>query len=446
VIIFSSQVKDFLGLRMGDLPVEFIPKWRAFASHLDSVNPQALAVSLVALLIMIVWPRFSRRIPGPFVALIATTLAVRLFNIPVETIGTRFGGISATLPHLIVPHISLAQATALVGPAFTIALLAAVESLLSAVVADGMIGSRHRSNMELVAQGIANIVSPMFGGMPATGAIARTATNVKNGGRTPVAGMVHALTLLLITLFFGRWAALIPLATLAAILVVVAYHMSEWRTFRSELTAPKSDVVVLLTTFALTVLVDLTVAIEVGMVLAAFLFMRRMAEVTNVSIVTRELADGSDNEEENDPNSVRRREIPRGVEVFEINGPFFFGAAEQFKDTLGQIAKNPKVLIIRMRDVPAIDSTGLHALHELARRCKHDGTLLLLSDVHAQPMFALVRSDMLAELGEENLFGNLDDALDRARRYLGLPEVPHPEGAVPTVARETPQSEVPKIA
>jgi SulP family sulfate permease len=446
VIIFSSQVKDFLGLRMGDLPVEFIPKWRAFASHLDSVNLQALAVSLVALLIMILWPRVSRRIPGPFVALIATTLAVRLFDIPVETIGTRFGAISATLPHPIVPHVSLAQVTALVGPAFTIALLAAVESLLSAVVADGMIGSRHRSNMELIAQGIANIVSPMFGGMPATGAIARTATNVKNGGRTPVAGMVHALTLLLITLFFGRWAALIPLPTLAAILVVVAYHMSEWRTFRSELTAPKSDVAVLLTTFALTVLVDLTVAIEVGMVLAAFLFMRRMAEVTNVSIVTRELADGGDNDEENDPNSVRRREIPPGVEVFEINGPFFFGAAEQFKDTLKQIAKNPKVLIIRMRDVPAIDSTGLHALHELARRCKHDGTLLLLSDVHAQPMFALVRSDMLAELGEENLFGNLDDALDRARRYLGLPEVPHPEGAVPTVARETPQSEVPRIA
>jgi SulP family sulfate permease len=446
VIIFSSQVKDFLGLRMGDLPVEFIPKWRAFAANLDSITPQALAVSLAALLIIVVWPRVSRRIPGPFVALITTTAAVRLLDIPVETIGTRFGAISAALPQLILPHVSLAQATALVGPAFTIALLAAVESLLSAVVADGMIGSRHRSNMELIAQGVANIVSPMFGGMPATGAIARTATNVKNGGRTPVAGMVHALTLLLITLFFGRWAALIPLATLAAILVVVAYHMSEWRTFRSELTAPKSDVAVLLTTFALTVLVDLTVAIEVGMVLAAFLFMRRMAEVTNVSIVTRELADGADNEEENDPNSVRRREIPRRVEVFEINGPFFFGAAEQFKDTLGQIAKNPKVLIIRMRDVPAIDSTGLHALHELARRCKHDGTLLLLSDVHAQPMFALVRSDMLAELGQENLFGNLDHALDRARQYLGLPEVPHPAGAVPTVARETPQSEAPKIA
>ena len=440
VIIFSSQMKDFLGLRMGDLPVEFIPKWRAIASNLDSINARALAVSLIALLIMVLWPRLSRRVPSPFVALIATTLAVRLFNIPVETIGTRFGAISASLPHPIVPHVSLAQVTALVAPAFTIALLAAVESLLSAVVADGMIGGRHRSNMELIAQGVANIVAPMFGGMPATGAIARTATNVKNGGRTPVAGMVHALTLLLITLFFGRWAALIPLATLAAILVVVSYHMSEWRTFRSELTAPKSDVAVLVTTFSLTVLVDLTVAIEVGMVLAAFLFMRRMAEVTNVSIVTRELADG-DNDEDDDPNSVRRREVPPGVEVFEINGPFFFGAAEQFKDTLGQIAKKPKVLIIRLRDVPAIDSTGLHALHELARSCKHDGTLLLLADVHAQPMFALVRSDMLVELGEENLFGNLDDALDRARQYLELPAVPHPAGAFPTVARETPHGE-----
>jgi SulP family sulfate permease len=446
VIIFSSQVKDFLGLRMGDVPAEFIAKWRAFAANLSSFNSQALVVSIAALLIMALWPRVSRRIPGPFVALIATTLVVRLFHLPVETIGTRFGAISATLPHPIVPHVSLTQITALIAPAFTIALLAAVESLLSAVVADGMIGGRHRSNMELIAQGVANIVAPIFGGMPATGAIARTATNVKNGGRTPVAGMVHALTLLLITLFFGRWAALIPLATLASILVVVAYHMSEWRTFRSELTAPKSDVVVLLTTFSLTVLVDLTVAIEVGMVLAAFLFMRRMAEVTNIAIVTRELADGRDNEDEDDPNSVRRRVIPPGVEVFEINGPFFFGAAEQFKDTLNQVAKKPKVLIIRMRDVPAIDSTGLHALHELARRCKREGTLLLLADVHAQPMFALVRSDMLAEIGEQNLFGHIDAALDRAREYLGLPAEPHPAEAVPTVARDNPLPDLPKIA
>ena len=446
VIIFSSQMKDFLGLRMGALPVDFIPKWRAIASHLDSTNAQALAVAIATLLIMVLWPRVSHRVPSPFVAMIATTLAVRLFNIPVETIGTKFGAISAVFPHLIVPHVSLEQVTALVAPAFTIAILAAVESLLSAVVADGMIGGRHRSNMELIAQGVSNIVAPMFGGMPATGAIARTATNVKNGGRTPVAGMVHALTLLLITLFFGKWAALIPLATLAAILVVVSYHMSEWRMFRSQLTAPKSDVAVLLTTFSLTVMVDLTVAIGVGMVLAAFLFMRRMAEVTNVSIVTRELADEMEDDDDDDPNSVSRRDVPSGVEVFEIRGPFFFGAAEQFKDTLGQVAKKPRVLIIRMRDVPAIDSTGLHALHELARSCKHDGTLLLLADVHAQPMFALVRSDMLAELGEENLFGNLDNALDRSREYLALPAVPHPAGAIPTVARETPQSERPKIA
>src|SRR5205823_4226290 len=269
-------------------------------------------------------------IPSPFVALIAATAAVQLLHLPVETIGSRFGVINASLPAPALPAISVHQLPSLAGAAFTIALLGAIESLLSAVVADGMIGGRHRSNMELVAQGIANIVSPLFGGIPATGAIARTATNVKNGGRTPVAGITHAVTLLLITLFFGRWAALIPLSTLAAILVVVAFHMSEWRTFISEFRAPKSDVAVLLTTFALTVIVDLTVAIEVGMVLAAFLFMRRMAEVTNVSMVTRELAD-ADGDDEADPNGVRDRSVPDGVEVFEINGPFFFGAAEQFK-------------------------------------------------------------------------------------------------------------------
>jgi SulP family sulfate permease len=446
VIIFSSQVKDFLGLRMGEVPAEFIPKWRAFAANFHSVNPYTIGVSLGALLIMALWPKVSRRMPGPFVALIATTLLANLLHFPVETIGTRFGAISASLPHPVIPHVTLPQLRGLVAPAFTIALLAAVESLLSAVVADGMIGGRHRSNMELVAQGIANIAAPIFGGMPATGAIARTATNVKNGGRTPVAGMVHALTLLLITLFFGRWAGSIPLATLAAILVVVAYHMSEWRTFRSELSAPKSDVAVLLTTFLLTVLIDLTVAIEVGMVLAAFLFMRRMAEVTNVSIVTRELADGMEGDEEDDPNSVRKRVVPHGVEVFEISGPFFFGAAEQFKDTLRQVAKKPQVLIIRLRDVPAIDSTGLHALHELARSCKHDRTLLLLADVHAQPMFALARSDILEEIGQVNLFGNLDDALDRAREFLGLPAEPHPPEATPTVARETPPGNINRIA
>lgn len=434
VIIFSSQVKDFFGLHVDSVPAEFIQKWKTLIAHSGSFNGSAVVVALGSLIIMGVWPRISRKIPGPFVVLIVTTLVVRLFNVPVETIGSRFGPISASFPHPVLPHLSLPQVTALVAPAFTIALLAAVESLLSAVVADGMIGGRHRSNMELVAQGIANIASPLFGGIPATGAIARTATNVKNGGRTPVAGMIHSLTLLLITLFFGRWAGLVPLPTLAAILVVIAYHMSEWRTFRSEMTAPKSDVIVLLTTFFLTVLVDLTVAIEAGMVLAAFLFMRRMAEVSNVSLVTRELND--EDGDDDDPNAIRRRVVPDRVEVFEINGPFFFGAAEQFKDTLNQVARKPRVVIIRMRDVPAIDSTGLHILGELSRRYRREGTLLLLSDVHAQPMFAIVRSDMLADFGEENLFGNIDDALNGARKYLGLAQTMRPDSATPTVARE----------
>src|SRR5687768_6768569 len=247
LIIFSSQVKDFLGLRMGDVPADFVEKWSAFADAIGTINPQALLLSVIALAIILLWPRVTQRIPGAFVALIVTTAMTHLLNLPVETIGTRFGAIPSTLPTPSFPDINTAQIPALVGPAFTIALLAAIESLLSAVVADGMIGGRHRSNMELVAQGFANIASPLFGGIPATGAIARTATNVKNGGRTPVAGIVHAGTLLLITLFFGRWVALIPLAALAAILLVVAYHMSEWRTFKAEFTAPASDLVVLLT-------------------------------------------------------------------------------------------------------------------------------------------------------------------------------------------------------
>jgi len=362
---------------------------------------------------------------------------VQLLHIPVETIGSRFGAISAGLPRPALPHVTLPMLKGLIGPAFTIAMLGGIESLLSAVVADGMIGGRHRSNMELVAQGVANIAAPLFGGIPATGAIARTATNVKNGGQTPVAGITHAATLLLITLFFGRWAGLVPLATLAAILVVVAFHMSEWRTFVAELRAPKSDVAVLLATFLLTVLVDLTLAIEVGMVLAAFLFMRRMAEVTNISVLTHEFRDPAE-DFESDPNAVRRRTVPEGVEVYEISGPFFFGAAEMFKDRLTRIAGKPKVLILRMRHVPAIDSTGLHALRELVRRSRKEGTLVLLADVHAQPVVALERSGFLYEIGEDNVTGNIDDALNRAREHLGLPAVARPVFATPTVARETP--------
>jgi SulP family sulfate permease len=435
LLILSSQLKDFLGLDMGAVPAEFARKWRAYAGALETVNPWAVAVALATLGLTLLWPRVTRRVPGPFIALLLGTVAVQAFDLPVETIGDRFGRIQAAPPAPALPAVTGTMLAALVAPAFTIALLAAVESLLSAVVADGMIGGRHRSDMELVAQGVANIASPIFGGIPATGAIARTATNVKSGGRTPVAGMTHALTLFAITLFAGRWVGLVPLATLAAILLVVAYDMSEWRSFRSELRAPKSDVVVLMTTFLLTVLVDLTVAIEVGMVLAAFLFMRRMAEVTNVSVVTRELQEQVD-DYETDPNAVRRRAVPEGVEVYEINGPFFFGAAETFRDYIGRVTRKPKVLIIRMRSVPAIDSTGLHALKDLVRKSRREGMLVLLSDVHAQPIVAIERSGLWDELGEDNIHGNLDDALNRARAHLGLPPVERPPFATPTVARE----------
>ncbi|HUR94549.1 MAG TPA: sulfate permease [Gemmatimonadales bacterium] len=435
LIIFSGQVKDLLGLPIAGLPADFVGKWVAYARHAGEVHPPAVVVGVLTLAILGLWPRLDLRVPAPFVALLVTTALVHWLQLPVETIGSRFGSIDAGLPRPAWPHVSYATATALVGPAFTIALLAGIESLLSAVVADGMIGGKHRSNMELVAQGIANIVSPVFGGIPATGAIARTATNVKNGGRTPVAGIVHALTLLLITLCFGRWASLIPMATLAGILVVVSYHMSEWRTFRSEFRAPRSDLIVLLTTFFLTVLVDLTVAVEVGMVLAAFLFMRRMSEVTNVSVLTREFKDGGE-EGESDPNSMVRRSVPPGVEVYEINGPFFFGAAEKFKETMTQLRGNPKVLILRMRNVPAIDSTGLHALRDVVTRFRRAGTRVILSDVHAQPMIALQRSALAEELPEDDLVGHIDDALDNARTHLGIAPAPRAEVRVPTVARE----------
>ena len=436
LIIFSGQVKDLLGLQMGEVPAEFFAKWRAYAENFHTIHLPTVGVATLALAIIVFWPRFSRKIPGPFVALIVTTGLVHLLGIEVETIGGRFGSISSALPAPRLPEVSLETVTVLVGPAFTIALLAAIESLLSAVVADGMIGGKHRSNMELVAQGVANIVTPLFGGIPATGAIARTATNIKNGGRTPVAGMVHAITLLLITLFFGRWAGYIPFATLGAILVVVSYHMSEWRSFRAEFTAPRSDLIVLLTTFALTVAIDLTVAIQVGMVLAAFLFMRRMAEVTNVQAVSREFADESNDPYLTDQNAVQRRSIPAQVQVYEINGPFFFGAAETFKERVSDLEGQPRVLIIRMRNVPAVDSTGLHALGELVQRSRRGGVRVMLSDVHAQPLIAIGRSHLLDVLGDENVFGNLDDALNAAREELGLPAVPPPAGALPTVARE----------
>jgi sulfate permease, SulP family len=413
VVIASGQVADLLGLSIpGSVPAEFLHRWRVYAAHIETVNPHALVVAGLTLAVLMLWPHVSRRVPAPFVAIIAAALAVPVLGLDVETIGTRFGELRMGLPRPAVPAVSLALVRDLLPAAFTIALLGAVESLLSAVVADGMVGTRHRSNVELVGQGIANIVTPIFGGMPATGAIARTATNVRSGGRTPVAGMVHAVAIALMLLFAARWIGHIPLAGLAAILLVVAYHMSEWRTFRGEFSGPRSDVAVLLTTFLLTVLVDITLAIEAGMVLAAFLFMRRMAEVTNVTALRRELSDG---EGAGETNGIP--DLPPGVLVYEINGPFFFGAAEKFKETVGTIADPPRVLILRMRNVSAMDSTGMNALRQLVRRLRSDGTLVLLAEVHAQPLVALGRSYLLDEIGEEHMFGSLADALERAAQH-----------------------------
>jgi SulP family sulfate permease len=416
VILIVQQLRDVLGLRITSAPPEFIERLGVYVRNIRTFNPYALALALGTLLIIRLWPWVSRKIPAPFVALILTTILVHLTGLPVETIGTRFGEISAGFPRLALPSISVGELRELVGPALAIAALGAVESLLSAVVADGMIGGRHRSNMELVAQGVANVITPLFGGIPATGAIARTATNVKSGGRTPVAGMVHALILLLITLFFGRLAGLIPLATLAAIVLWAAYRMAEWQVFKSELSAPKSDAIVMLATFLLTVLVDLTMGIGVGMVLASVLFMKRMAEVTDVTLVSQEFQDPRTSTDES--GAIFRRRVPKGVEVYEINGPFFFGAAEKFKDTLWEVSKKPKVLIVRMRNVPAIDSTAIHALRDLVRRTRQDKTLVLLSEVQVQPRIALDRSGLLDEIGRDHISGNIDEALTAAQRQV----------------------------
>jgi SulP family sulfate permease len=422
VIIFSSQVKDFLGLKMGTVPAEFADKCVAYAGNLRSIDPATAAVAIGTLVVLLLWPRVSRMVPAPFVAMVLATAAVQLFHLPVETIASRFGGVPSTLPAPHLPHIDILRMKDYISPALTIALLAAIESLLSAVVADGMIGTRHKSNMELVAQGIANLASPIFGGIPATGAIARTATNIRTGGRTPLAGMTHAVTLLLILFVFGRWAAMVPLASLAAILVVVSYHMSEWRSFAGLLRAPRSDLIVLLLTFALTIFVDLTVAVQVGIVVASLLFMKRMSDLTNIEGVTTELRDRG--EDPGEITQVRRkqrlvggREIPAGVEIYEVNGPFFFGAADKLRDVMGEIDRPPKVFILRMRHVPAIDATGIHALEQMARRCRAEGTTLILTEVAAEPLRALARAGALERFGgAEHLSPTLDGALDRAGR------------------------------
>ncbi len=434
VVIFSSQIKDLFGLSIKNIPADFSEKWFLYFQNFTSTNHAALLIALFSLFIMIFWPKVTHKIPGSIIAIILTTFLVHFFDLNVETIGSRFGNLPSAFPTPTLPHLDFAVIKGLIAPATTIAILAAIESLLSAVVSDGMIGKQHRSNMELVAQGAANILSPIFGGIPVTGAIARTVTNIKNGGRTPISGITHSIVLLLIMLFFGQWAKLIPMATLAAILVIVAYNMSEWRSFKSLLKSPRSDVIVLLTTFFLTVIFDLTIAIEIGMILAVLLFMRRMALVTNVGVITRELTDEDD--ESPDPNAIGKHAVPDGVEVFEINGPFFFGAASTFKDAMRFVEDPPKVRIIYMRNVPAIDATGLHTLREFYDESKKLGTKIILSGVHAQPLFAFTQAGLLDLYGEENIFGNLDDALDHAREILGKPKLGRSENFVPTVKRE----------
>ena len=415
LIIATTQIKDFFGLTIPALSGEFVHKILDYVHHADTLNPSALLVGVISLLIIVFWGKVTRKVPGSIIAILVGTGMVHFLGLPVATIGSQFGSVPSMLPMPRLPHLDWAMLPQLISPALTIALLGAIESLLSAVVADGMTGMRHRSNMELVAQGVANIASPFFGGIPATGAIARTATNIKNGGRTPVAGMVHAVTLLLILLLFGRWAVLIPMPTLAAILLVVAFHMSEWRHFVKLFRASKSDILVMLTTFFLTVFVDLTVAIQTGVVLSALLFMNRMAQVTEVRNITNEL-----NEEygKDDALAIATRQVPKGVEVFEIYGPFFFGAVTQFKDTLN-IVKNPaRVLILRMRHILTIDATALQALEDLLTKTRKDGTALILSGVRPQLQASLDRNRFTGKIGQEFIYGNIDDALAGARKYL----------------------------
>ncbi|HEY6401377.1 MAG TPA: sulfate permease [Blastocatellia bacterium] len=416
LIIFSGQIRDFFGLKMAEPPANFVEKWSAYFHSITTVDWRSIAIGALSLLIVFMWPRITPKIPGSLIAIIVATLVTQLLGLDVETIGSRFGAVPSTLPAPRFPHLSWGLITQMFSPAITIALLAAIESLLAAVVADGMMGSRHRSNMELIAQGMGNIISPVFQGIPATGAIARTATNIKSGGRTPISAIIHAVTLLLIMLFFGRWAALIPMPALAAILIFVAYNMSEYHAFLKLLRSPKSDVAVLLVTFFLTVLIDLTVAIQVGVVLAAFLFMQRMSNVAQVNSITEDLRE--EEEKPDDPRAISKRAAPPGVEVFEVFGSLFFGAIERFKDAMPRVEKAPKVLIIRMRMVPAIDATGLHALEDALERTRREGGTLMLTGVAEQPRRAMEQSGFLEKIGHENVVDSIDEALQRAREFL----------------------------
>jgi len=435
VIIFSSQMKDLFGLQMGTPASEFVYKWvdYAHAFWMHGVNPLTTTIGIGGILIIGMFRRFIPRVPGPIVAVVVAAAVVTLLHLDdkvrwgdwsVATIGTQFkGGLPRKMPTWNIEFLhslSYDRFRELLSPAATIAMLAAIESLLCAVVADGMIGSRHRSNTELISQGLGNIASVCFGGIPSTGAIARTAANIKSGGRTPLAGMVHALVVLTCMLAFAPLAAKIPMAVFGSILVVVAWNMSEKDHFKTLLSSPRSDIAVLLVTFGLTVLVDLTVAVGFGMVSAAVLFMKRMSEVTNVNAVRREMdEEGDEFPERSDPQTAEAlKNLPTGVEVYEINGPFFFGVADRLKDTLAELERPPKIFILRMRRVNAIDATGLHALDEFRGKCLKQGTRLLLSGVHAQPMIAMGKYGLIDKIGEDNMCGEIHEAIEVARALL----------------------------
>ena len=411
ITILIGQIKDFLGLTLTESPVETMEKLTACLSAIRTINWQAVIGGGAALAILIIWPKFFGKIPASLIAVIVAIIMVKVIHMDVKTIGDLYT-ISSKLPGVTVPTVSFSMIVELLPDAFTIAVLAGIESLLSCVVSDGMIGGRHKPNMEMVAQGAGNIVSALFGGIPATGAIARTAANVKNGGRTPIAGMVHSVSLLLILLVLMPYAAWIPMPAIAAILFMVAYNMSGWREFNFMVkTSPKSDSIVLIVTFILTVVFDLVVAIEVGIVVAAFLFLKRMSDVTEVK--SWRYLEEENIDEQNDPDSIRLKAVPKNTLVYEIIGPMFFAAADKIMDV--EVSANTKVVIIRMRGVPAMDVTALQSLKNTYERSKKRGITMLLSHVQQQPMSVMEKAGFVEEVGEENFCANIDEALERAK-------------------------------
>lgn len=416
VIIFSSQIKDFFGLSMGAVPADFIEKWTVYAAHFQQINWMALGIASGTVLIALTFHRITPKIPGSIVAILLSTLVVFVFDLPVATIESQFGEIPNRISMPVFPELNFGIIQQLIQPAIAIALLGSIESLLSAVVADGMMGGRHRSNMELVAQGTANIFSGLFGGIPATGAIARTATNIKNGGRTPVSGMVHALVLLLIMLLFAPVAKLIPLSCLAGILVVVAWHMGEWHHFRALLKSNRMDIIVLLTTFLLTVFFDLILAIEVGMILSSFIFMKRMSEATSIeNAMTIFQSEEANNEalfEEELPA------LPHGVQLYEIQGPLFFGASQKFQEVLTDLNQQPKILILRMRYVPFIDATGMNRLKEICQKLQSKGTTILISGANREVREEFLKGNLYKVLGKHNIHPTIDEAIQQAEQLL----------------------------